>query len=72
MLRRTRVPKGWLASFAELGDEQLNTLMDNFVVEEEESFVSIGLEYPVESLINILGSLADEGRKAMNGDNEEG
>ncbi|QXD31594.1 hypothetical protein [Candidatus Pelagisphaera phototrophica] len=61
-----------LASFAELGDEQLNTLMDNFVVEEEESFVSIGLEYPVESLINILGSLADEGRKAMNGDNEEG
>ncbi len=61
-----------LASFAEVGDERLNTLMNNLVVEEEESLVSIGLEYPVESLINIITTLADEGRKAMNEDNEEG
>jgi len=53
-----------LASFAEVGDESLNTLMNSLVVEEEDRLVSIGLEYPVGALINILGTLAKEGKKA--------
>lgn len=64
-----------LASFAEVGDERLNTLMNNLVVEEEDRLVSIGLEYPVGGLINIIETLADEGKKAMKddeADNEEG
>ncbi len=53
-----------LASFAEVGDESLNTLMSSLVVKEEERLVSIGLEYPVESLISILTTLAKEGQRA--------
>ncbi len=53
-----------LASFAEVGDERLSTLMNNLVVEEEERLVSIGLEYPVEGLINIIKVLANESKKA--------
>ncbi len=62
-----------LASFAEVGDERLNTLMNNLVVEEEDRLVSIGLEYPVEGLINIVKTLAEKGKEAINDDdNAEG
>lgn len=52
-----------LASFAEVGDERLNTLMNNLVVEEGERHVTVGLQYPVVGLINIVKTLVAESKK---------
>ncbi len=54
-----------LASFAEIGDERLDTLMNNLAVEEADRHVSINLEYPVSGLINILSTLAAEAEDAF-------
>jgi len=49
-----------LASFAEIGNESLNTLMNNLDVEESDRYVSFDIEYPVVGLIKILKTLAEQ------------
>ena len=49
-----------LASFAEVGNESLNTLVNNLDVEETDRYVSFNIEYPVVGLFNILQALEDQ------------
>ena len=49
-----------LASFAEVGNESLNTLMNNLDVEETDRYVSFNIEYPVVGLLRILETLEDQ------------
>ncbi len=55
-----------LASFAEIGDERLDTLMNNLSVEEADRLVSVDIAYPVDSLLNILTTLAGQAQDALN------
>lgn len=59
-----------LASFTEVGNESLSTLMSNLDVEESDRYVSFDIEYPVTGLIAILKKLAEQQKEKLEGAEE--